>query len=60
MAAHQPRAVQSLIPAGSVFYCEIDDADTQTAINALHNIQIGKDQHLGRGHIAVGLWNETA
>jgi CRISPR-associated protein Cmr3 len=63
MAKHEPIPVQDLIPAGSVFYCELKDHSTETiqqAITALHDIQIGKEQHLGRGHIAVGLWHDEA
>ncbi len=58
MIKHRPRAVQSLVPAGSVFYCEVEDGNIGAAIEALHNQQIGEDQHLGRGHIATGLWLE--
>lgn len=58
MATHAPRAVQSMVPAGSVFYCEVENGDHGAAITALHNQQIGEDLHLGRGHIAVGLWLE--
>ncbi len=54
VAKHKPRTVKSLLPAGSAFYCETEDI--QKAIDALHNTQIGEEQHLGRGHIAVGLW----
>ena len=53
-AKHEPRAVQSFIPAGSVFYCEVDNI--QSALEKLNNCQIGKEQYLGRGHIVAGLW----
>ncbi len=57
-AKHQPRAVQSFIPAGSVFYCEIKSSliKEKEALKTLNNCQIGNEQHLGRGHIAAGLW----
>lgn len=61
MAKHQPRAVTSLIPAGSVFFCTVKDGDTQAAISALHNQhiqQIGKLTAYGYGHLAVGIWND--
>lgn len=59
MAENKPKTVNNLIPAGSVFYCEVDQAHTiSTAIDALHNQQIGEEQALGRGHIAVGLWHQ--
>jgi len=56
IAKHKPIAVKSLIPAGSVFYCEVVDNDLDAAMKALHDQQIGEEQHLGRGHIATGLW----
>jgi CRISPR-associated protein Cmr3 len=58
MTAHAPRAVQSLIPAGSAWYCTVDDHDLNRAIEALHGRKIGEDQQLGRGLIACGLWND--
>ena len=63
MAKHAPVPVRDLIPAGSVFYCELKDPSTTTiqqAITALHDTQSGKEQHLGRGHMAVGLWQDAA
>lgn len=59
MAAHKPRAVQSLIPPGSSYYCKVDDGNITAAIEALHDKQIGKDPKFGRGKIACGLWNEN-
>lgn len=56
MAQHQPRAVTSLIPAGSVFFCTAKDGNTQAAIQALHNTQIGERSAYGYGHLAAGLW----
>lgn len=61
IAAHKPVAVKSMIPAGSVFYCEVcgADGDTQdlaSILLSLNNTQIGEQQHLGRGHIATGVW----
>lgn len=61
MAKHQPRAVTSLIPAGSVFFCTVKDGNTQAAIDALHGQhiqQIGKLTAYGYGHLAVGIWND--
>lgn len=54
---HAPRAVKSYIPAGSVFYCTGHD-EPRELIQALHGLQIGEEQKLGRGKIAVGLWRE--
>jgi CRISPR-associated protein Cmr3 len=60
----QPKPVRSLLPAGSVFYCTVDDGDikTKTALTTLHNQQIAEekslDKSLGRGLFAVCPWFE--
>ncbi|MEZ5448799.1 MAG: type III-B CRISPR module-associated Cmr3 family protein [Thiolinea sp.] len=59
MARNQPRAVQSLIPAGSVYYLSVDDGDIQAAIDQLHGQSLAvdpTDRALGRGLLAAGLW----
>jgi len=48
----QSRAVVSLVPAGSVWFCEVISGDP----TALHGHKIGKDTELGRGELAVGKW----
>lgn len=58
-AKRQPRPVQSLIPAGSCYYCTVDNGDIQTAIDQLHGTAIGQDQHLGRGRIVCALWLDS-
>lgn len=58
MAAKRPRPVQSLIPAGSAWYCTLKNTDLATAIAALHGSQIGEDRQLGRGRIVCGLLND--
>ena len=63
-AASRPRAVRSLLPPGSAWYCEpITDSDLQTSIDTLHGSQLpGTDnyhQQLGHGQIAAGLWPST-
>lgn len=57
MAAYRPRAVQSLIPAGSALFCTVENNDITGAIKALHGHYVGEDQSLGRGRIACALWN---
>jgi CRISPR-associated protein Cmr3 len=60
MAANKPRPVKSLIPAGSVFFCSVENnQDIQSAINALHNQHIGDFTEYGYGHLAVGVWNDN-
>jgi CRISPR-associated protein Cmr3 len=55
MAAREPRAVQSLVPAGSLWYCTMVNSDLRAAYS-LHGAQIGGETELGRGLIAVGRW----
>jgi len=63
LAARKPRAVRSLVPAGSTWYATvIDDRGTPvrgpalaSAIHALHGTQLDDDA-LGRGQIAVGVF----
>ncbi|MCK5897002.1 MAG: hypothetical protein KAG20_09360, partial [Cocleimonas sp.] len=52
---NRPKPLRSYIPAGSAFYCS-SEADPQTIITALHYQQIGTEQKLGRGKIAIGQW----
>lgn len=56
MAKHQPRPVRSFIPAGSAFYCEVEDNNVPGAMKALHNTLVGEETNWGYGHIATGLW----
>jgi len=59
LAENKPKAVQSYIPAGSVFYCtcEIDPKkDINEVITALHGKQIGDENNMGRGILAIGKW----
>lgn len=59
MAKHKPRAVTSLIPAGSVFFCKVTGGDIEVAAKALHNQHIGALTEYGYGHLAVGVWNDS-
>lgn len=60
MAANKPRPVKSLVPAGSVFFCSVENSsDVQAAINALHNQRIGDFTEYGYGHLAVGVWDDN-
>lgn len=56
LANRKPRTVESLIPAGSMFYCTVDNGDIPAAIEALHLTRIGHEQEWGRGLLVVGLW----
>jgi len=60
MVNQKPRSVCSLIPAGSAWYCTVENQHTlKDAIKILHGCQIGNDQSLGRGLLAVGLWQNN-
>jgi CRISPR-associated protein Cmr3 len=48
-----PRPVDSLVPAGSCYYCEVTGGSDA---NNLHGKQIGQDTPYGRGEVAVGNW----
>ena len=54
-AAGQPRPVSSLVPAGSIYYCSLASTGPE-AVDHLHGIQLGAEQALGRGQVAVGDW----
>ncbi len=58
MAERKPRDDRSLIPAGSLYYCEVVDGDIAKAINAIHGKQLGKLQQYGYGQLAVGIWKK--
>lgn len=65
-ASGEDRAVHALLPAGSVWFCEVlawrragCDAtvfDLNDLITRLHGKQLGSERELGRGEIAVGFW----
>lgn len=55
LAENKPKTVNSLVPAGSVYFCKID-GDIQEAFKKLHGFKIGNDAEYGRGELAVGVW----
>lgn len=56
LAERKPRRVDSFVPAGSAWYCTVEDLDLKTAIDRLHLQQVGDGRQLGRGLLAIGLW----
>ena len=58
MAKHQPRTVMNLIPAGSVFFCELAKGVNVNELKKLHLKQHGYMQQYGYGQLAVGVWND--
>jgi len=55
LAAGAPRAVVSLVPRGSTWFCRTE-GDLEAAARALRGPRIGRDTEIGRGEIAVGYW----
>lgn len=63
LASHRPKEVTNLIPAGSVFFCElVNKPDTPTALETtlekLHLAHHGAMTEYGYGQLAVGVWND--
>lgn len=48
-----PRAMDSLVPAGSCYFFEILEGQNASV---LHGCQIGQDIEYGRGEVAIGNW----
>ncbi len=60
MQKHQPRAVKSYIPAGSTWFCRLDNTEDYPQLDeALHGQCIGMDSAYGRGQILIGQWSDT-
>lgn len=59
LALGMPRAVKSLLPAGSAWYCTVENRSLSNAISRLHGQSIGAETPLGRGRLAVALWNQS-
>jgi len=60
LAEEQPFALRPCVPAGTVYYCEVDQPfDAGDVVKALHNAKIGVDAAFGFGQIAVGAWPEA-
>lgn len=55
---NEARSVRSYLPAGSLWYCTLDDPNITypEAIERLNHAHIGDEWELGRGELAVGLW----
>lgn len=53
--ANRPKPVRSLVPAGSVYYFETDEAGSDV-IEALDNRKLGTWTRIGFGHCLVGEW----
>lgn len=58
LAANAPRPLEGFVPAGSVYFCEID-AGQMDNVAALHGGHIGLYREYGFGHVLVGTWEES-
>jgi CRISPR-associated protein Cmr3 len=59
LANHRPKDVMNLIPAGSVFFCElVDQRNPPQTLKQLHLAQHGAMTDYGYGQFAVGIWND--
>jgi CRISPR-associated protein Cmr3 len=56
MQKHCSRPAVNLIPAGSVYFCTVNNGDMNGAAAALQGKQIGNETEFGRGELAVGYW----
>lgn len=52
---HCPRPLQSLVPAGSCYFCEVE-GELEVACQTLTGLRIGQDTEYGRGELAAGYW----
>ncbi|MCV6588558.1 MAG: hypothetical protein OIF57_05965 [Marinobacterium sp.] len=60
LALRQPKAVRSLVPAGSCYYCEVLDGSASEVIAAINQgTGTGKQQSQGRGQLLAGNWPEA-
>ncbi len=60
MQKHQPRPVKSYTPAGSAWFCRLEQHyDWQTLQTQLQGQCIGLDSAYGRGQILLGHWQDT-
>lgn len=58
LASNAPRPLEGFVPAGSVYFCEID-AGQMDNVAALHGGHIGLHREYGFGHVLVGTWEES-
>lgn len=60
MKNHRPRPVKSYIPAGSTWFCRLQQPiDWQFLTEKLHGQCIGNDTAFGRGQILLGHWHDS-
>jgi len=58
LARGQPSGLRPCVPAGTVYYCELEQPfDVNQVVSQLHDSTIGFNTPSGFGHVAVGVWN---
>jgi len=55
-AKRQPKALKSLVPAGSCYFMKVKDDKLSDVIASLNHKGIGERQPFGYGEVALGLW----
>ncbi|MEF3191399.1 MAG: hypothetical protein K6347_02435 [Campylobacterales bacterium] len=59
IASGKSRAASSYLPAGSIWFCEIDsNIPIEEAVKRLDGMRIGGETELGRGILACGFWTK--
>ena len=60
MQKHQPRSVKSYTPAGTAWFCRLNNPDDyQQVHDTLQGYCIGEDSAYGRGQILIGQWQDA-
>ena len=59
VAARGPAPVKCCVPAGSVYYFQIDPKQGEKVVASFHDKCIGNREGFGFGHAAIGSWNEA-
>lgn len=57
LQANKPRPVNSLLPAGTAWFCRTDQP--QALLKKLHGQCLGKQTAYGRGQVLLGIWNDA-
>lgn len=60
LAKRQPHLVTHLVPAGSVYFCQLEEEGktVREVMDQLNGFQIGQGTAFGRGELAVGIWKD--
>lgn len=56
LARGKPKPMRKAVPAGSVYFFELEQGNPEALILAFHDTRHGDDCHMGYGHLLVGTW----